>query len=285
MADTFAYRFVYAHVLYSLVNFAVPYVFLSVFSFLLIDAYRTQRRRHQAMKTPPKSAVVAIPPGANELQPLHHPPAAAAAAATDDAKTTLQNNVDVDEVTRSKPGKKPPSPKHADRNEHSTTLVVVAVVAAFGLCNLPAKIVQLVAYGKAWRTQCDHPAYFILRLANALELASSICNFIVYCALRRQFRAALRTSVSASRRTSAGGQMAITGGGGTTMNRVTTTPLQNRRLLPVAHGCPINKVAADSASSRQLLLVPPTTTNSSTLSTSCTLSDTRGNNSGVSLIH
>lgn len=150
MASTDSYKFVYAHVLYSIINFGIPYLLLTVFSALLIAAYRAQCRRRKAMLSPKQH---------------HH----------DKEGGDAGNG----------------SSTHHD-NEHSTTLVVVAIVATFGVCNFPAKIFSLVMYKQTeWKTECSHPLYVMYRLFTFLELANSIGNFIVYCALRHQFRQAL----------------------------------------------------------------------------------------------
>jgi len=143
MSASYSYKTIYAKVLYSLANFGIPYILLTVFSVLLLVAYHAQCRLREAM-----------------LSPKNH------------------NNKHVEGG----------SGRHD--NEHSTTMVVVAVVVTFGICNLPAKIMQLMA-SHDLRNGCIHPLYIIRRLFNILELANSLGNFIVYCALRRQFRQAL----------------------------------------------------------------------------------------------
>jgi hypothetical protein len=157
MASSFSYRFVYAHVIYSVVNFGIPFPLLMAFSALLIAAYRAQCRRRKAMLSPKQ----------------HHQPKEGGDAGNGGG------------------------PNHD--NEHSTTLVVVAIVATFGVCNFPAKMLSLVTYANSeWKADCSHPLYIISRIFNILELANSIGNFIVYCALRHQFRQAI--TIGASRR-------------------------------------------------------------------------------------
>jgi hypothetical protein len=153
LASQFGYRFVYARFLYSAFNCVIPYALLTLFSVLLITAHRSRRRRRAAFV----------------LQRRHS-----------SGVPSVGRNGSIGSGSRRD-------------NERSTTLVVVAIVVTFGVCNLPDKILSLVAsmLGSDWKTNCSHPIYIAYRTCNMLELANSIGNFIVYCALREQFRRSL----------------------------------------------------------------------------------------------
>ena len=73
-----------------------------------------------------------------------------------------------------------------DGMDHNLTLVMIIVVLVFMLCNLPARVVQIV-----WKYRpqlCPTFAYFLMELSNVLEVLNSSTNFIIYCVFRRQFR-------------------------------------------------------------------------------------------------
>lgn len=70
-------------------------------------------------------------------------------------------------------------------NEHSVTRIIVVVMVVFLVCNLPAKVFDNV-YND--RPSCGTFLYVARRLSFVLEIANSAANFVVYCALRHQFR-------------------------------------------------------------------------------------------------
>ena len=78
-------------------------------------------------------------------------------------------------------------------DEHSVTRVIVVVMVVFAVCNLPGKV-----FDNAYRPRpdCGTLAYVARRLCFVLEVANSAANFIVYCALRHQFRDGLRRALS-----------------------------------------------------------------------------------------
>jgi len=82
-------------------------------------------------------------------------------------------------------------------DEHSVTRVIVVVMVVFAVCNLPAKV-----FDNAYRSRpiCGTLAYVARRLSFVLEVANSTANFVVYCALRHQFRDGLRRALSPLRR-------------------------------------------------------------------------------------
>ena len=78
-------------------------------------------------------------------------------------------------------------------DEHSVTRVIVVVMVVFAVCNLPAKVLD-IAYMAI--PDCGSPAYIARRLSFVLEMANSTANFVVYCALRHQFRDGLRRALT-----------------------------------------------------------------------------------------
>jgi len=78
-------------------------------------------------------------------------------------------------------------------DEHSVTRVVVVVMVVFAVCNLPAKVFENV---HSTSPDCGTLAYVARRLFFVLEVANSTANFVVYCALRRQFRVGLRRALT-----------------------------------------------------------------------------------------
>ena len=86
--------------------------------------------------------------------------------------------------TENNPGHK--SSQHSDPN---ITLVMIIVVLVFMLCNLPARVVQIVL---RYRDQeCMTPEFVIKEVSNVLEVLNSSVNFIIYCVFRKQFRETL----------------------------------------------------------------------------------------------
>jgi len=72
---------------------------------------------------------------------------------------------------------------HQDPN---ITLVMIIVVLVFMLCNLPARVVQIV-----WKyrdQKCMSPEFFVKEISNVMEVLNSSANFIIYCVFRQQFR-------------------------------------------------------------------------------------------------
>ena len=78
-------------------------------------------------------------------------------------------------------------------DEHSVTRVVVVVMVVFAVCNLPAKVFENV---HSTSPDCGTLAYVARRLFFVFEVANSTANFVVYCALRRQFRVGLRRALT-----------------------------------------------------------------------------------------
>jgi len=95
-------------------------------------------------------------------------------------------------------------------NEHSVTRVIVVVMVVFAVCNLPAKVFDGAYNGIP---ACGTVAYVARRLSFVLEVANSAANFVVYCALRHQFRDGLRRALSPLQRRS-GRTDTDSGGGG-----------------------------------------------------------------------
>ena len=81
-------------------------------------------------------------------------------------------------------------------DEHSVTRVIVVVMVVFAVCNLPAKVLENVY--KA-RPECGTLAYVARRLSFVLEVVNSTANFVVYCAMRHQFRDGLRRALTPMR--------------------------------------------------------------------------------------
>ena len=79
----------------------------------------------------------------------------------------------------------------ADQN---ITLVTIAVVVVFVVCNAPARIVQLLWQ---YRVQaCGTLPFIVMELSNTLEVLNSSVNFLIYCIYRKQFRRILRQCMS-----------------------------------------------------------------------------------------
>jgi len=74
--------------------------------------------------------------------------------------------------------------------EHSVTRVIVVVMLVFVVCNLPAKVFDNA------NPECGTVGYVTRRLSFVLEVANSTANFVVYCALRHQFREGLRRALT-----------------------------------------------------------------------------------------
>lgn len=73
-----------------------------------------------------------------------------------------------------------------DHRENNITLVMIIVVLVFMLCNLPARVVQLV--WKYHPKPCPTAPFLITEISSVLEVLNSSTNFIIYCAFRKQFR-------------------------------------------------------------------------------------------------
>jgi len=143
-----SFRVVYADITYTVVQFVLPFLILTVFSVLLIRVYRAQRRRRAAM--------------------------CMSRGSRHNASTTSTTSVSVSD-------------------EHSVTRVIVVVMLVFAVCNLPAKVLD-IAYMAS--PDCGSAAYIARRLSFVLEMANSTANFVVYCALRHQFRDGLRRALT-----------------------------------------------------------------------------------------
>ena len=143
-----SFRVLYADMMYTVIQFVLPFLILTVFSVLLIRVYRAQRRRRAAMCMSRSSR--------------HN------ASTTSTSSTTASD-------------------------EHSVTRVIVVVMMVFVVCNLPAKVLD-IAYMA--RPDCGSAAYIARRLSFVLEMANSTANFVVYCALRHQFRDGLRRALT-----------------------------------------------------------------------------------------
>ena len=84
--------------------------------------------------------------------------------------------------------------RQQESNEQNVTLIMIVVILTFMLCNVPAKVVQVV-----WRyhTQpCMSAEFFLSELSSVLEVVSSAVNFVVYCAFLRRFRRRLAAAVT-----------------------------------------------------------------------------------------
>ena len=68
------------------------------------------------------------------------------------------------------------------------TLVMIVVVLAFMVCNLPGRVVQIIwRYDYSFDCTISHK-FLITELSTLLEVLNSSTNFIVYCVFRKQFR-------------------------------------------------------------------------------------------------
>ena len=119
-------------------------------------------------------------------------------------------------------------------NEHSVTRVIVVVMVVFAVCNLPAKVFDGAYDG---RPDCGTVAYVARRLSFVLEVANSAANFVVYCALRHQFRDGLRRALSPLQRqsrrradTDSGGGRGGRGGAGARRHDHQRQPVDNEQL-------------------------------------------------------
>lgn len=82
---------------------------------------------------------------------------------------------------------------HKDPN---ITLVMIIVVLIFMICNLPARVVQIIwAYDVPTRGCKFTYKFFIMEFSTLLEVLNSSTNFIVYCVFRHQFREILHTKL------------------------------------------------------------------------------------------
>ena len=72
------------------------------------------------------------------------------------------------------------------------TLVMIVVILIFIICNLPAKVVQILYSYDA--QECHSYEFYMIELSKVLELLNSCTNFAVYCVFRQQFRIILRRS-------------------------------------------------------------------------------------------
>ena len=76
------------------------------------------------------------------------------------------------------------------QDDANITLVMIVVVAVFVLCQLPARLVQII-----WSyryTTCHTTRFYVMEISTLLEVLNSSVNFIIYCFLRPQFRNCLR---------------------------------------------------------------------------------------------
>ena len=73
-----------------------------------------------------------------------------------------------------------------DSHENNLTLVMIIVVLVFMLCNLPARLVQII-----WKYRpqpCPTFQFFLMEFSNVLEVLNSSTNFFIYCVFRQKFR-------------------------------------------------------------------------------------------------
>lgn len=80
-------------------------------------------------------------------------------------------------------------PKGSDSEEHNLTLVMMAIVLVFIICQTPAFGNQLLYYYLQYT--CGLPYFYYFHVSNLLVQANSCFNFVIYCAFRKQFRARL----------------------------------------------------------------------------------------------
>ena len=82
-------------------------------------------------------------------------------------------------------------------DEANFTLVMIVIVAVFVVCQLPARIVQIM-----WNyhfKSCRSLRFYIMELSTLLEVLNSSVNFIIYSFLRPQFRRHLTSSLFSCR--------------------------------------------------------------------------------------
>ena len=75
------------------------------------------------------------------------------------------------------------------QDDANITLVMIVVVAVFVLCQLPARLVQII-WSYRYKT-CDTTKFYVMEISSLLEVLNSSVNFIIYCFLRPQFRKCL----------------------------------------------------------------------------------------------
>lgn len=139
-------------------------------------------------------------------------------------------------------------------DEHSVTRVIVVVMVVFAVCNLPAKVLENVFKG---RPDCGTVAYVARRLSFVLEVANSTANFIIYCALRRQFRDGLRRALMTPRQRRQSWRQQAEGVDGRWASRHrarTVSPLNVERLQIVALQPNVETTDGDDATGHDLEL-------------------------------
>jgi len=137
-------------------------------------------------------------------------------------------------------------------NEHSVTRVIVVVMVVFAVCNLPAKVFENVYKASP---VCGTLIYVARRLSFVLEMANSTANFIVYCALRHQFRDGLRRALTPLHRQRHCRRQQIDGDGrpGLRLQRArSASPVDLERMQIVVHHRNVDVDDANEVSCRNL---------------------------------
>lgn len=79
------------------------------------------------------------------------------------------------------------------QQDNNVTLVLIVVVIVFSVCQFPALVTQL-----SWNflpdsaRLCGGFQFYFSRISNALVIANSAVNFIIYCRFNKRFRSILR---------------------------------------------------------------------------------------------
>ena len=78
------------------------------------------------------------------------------------------------------------------KEENNLTLVMVIIILVFIVCQTPALFNNIIYATGVLQYQCGHGSYYFFHFSNLFVTANSAANFIVYFALRKQFRKRLR---------------------------------------------------------------------------------------------
>ena len=84
------------------------------------------------------------------------------------------------------------------KEENNLTLVMVIIILVFVVCQTPAMFNAMIYATGVLQYQCGHGSYYFFHFSNLCVTANSAANFIVYYALRKQFRKRLRAFCSNS---------------------------------------------------------------------------------------
>jgi hypothetical protein len=147
LGQSWLYRLLYLDIAYYIFSFGLPLLILAVLNTRLTIAYRRVQKRRRHLRGGGRGGET-----------------------NTSGSTTIT-------ISSSK------SQHHADPN---ITLVMIIVVLVFMLCNLPARVVQMVSQYQ--EQACLSPGFIVREFATVLEVLNSSVNFIIYCVFRKQFR-------------------------------------------------------------------------------------------------